>query len=108
MSQIKPFWIIVISLLSLSIVGVLWASFTLISQPETDKLVQYVEPLPTEFCWNKVVEVEGETPYWPDACNTAETAKDEICAQVIQPLNEAQLQEYEGWKVAGKPKLIGC
>lgn len=97
-----------IGLICVSVVGMLWANFTLMSQPETDKQVQMVEPLPTEYCWNKVVEVEGETPYWPNACNTAETAQDEVCAQVIIELTEEQLAEYEGWKAVGKPELIGC
>lgn len=102
------FWIVAAILMSCSVVGIIWASLTVMSRPATDTYVQFVEPLPTEYCWNKVEEMEDGTPYWPNACNTAETAKDVGCAQVIIELEPDQIKEYEGWKLYGEPELIGC
>ena len=103
----KTFWGVVVGLMVAAVGGMFWATYSL-SKPETKTVQQIQGPVPTEYCWNKVVEVEGEPPYWPSPCHTVETRDDVGCAQVIVPLKEDQILEYQGWKQVGKPSLIGC
>lgn len=102
----KLFWPIVITLIILSFLAMLGTTYSL-SKPST-ALPVFTEPVPTEYCWNRVVELVGGPPYWPDGCNTVETAKDDFCAEVITELSQQQILEYEGWKRVGKPALRGC
>ena len=100
----KLFWPVVFILALCSVFGMAWATYQL-RQPDAFIIEG---PVPTEFCWNKVVESEENGLHWTDGCNTSDTDGDAFCAQVITKLNQDQVAEYQGWIRVGKPELIGC
>ena len=81
---------------------VVWAVLT-----QRIELRKKAAPAPI-ICWNKAVEVDGQLQ-WPDSCKGEPTTTAPIaCAQLLVPLTDDEIMQYNDWVAIGKPYIPDC